>query len=1031
MKHIKIVGLVLILLYSGLAGAQTSQWSFLGPVDFPTNISGQINGIGRVCEIKFAPNSTTSMFACSASGGLWKSTDAGAHWTEYGTDNLPQMNLASVCIDFTDSNIVYIGSGDPNYYSIDLGVWKTTNGGATWSQVNASIGTRMAVDLLMDPTNHMVLLAATNSGIWKTTDGGATWTEKLVGNQFTDMVWQPLAGSSIVYASSMNKYFRSTDRGETWTEITAGFNGLLGAGTRLAVSAANPAIVYVGTVNQEGTIFRSIDSGLNFSIQYNNPAWSLTGYDSTGGGQGNYNFCIEANPSNADQLFLGSHNIMRSNDGGVTWSKLTNWWQTVHTDMHDYLFQPGNSTNLYQANDGGVWMTASAGVNWVQKSDGLGATENYNAAVSPLYAKLISTGTQDNGELVYIDQAWKTNRGGDWTTKMQMDFSPQKFVYYFDDVERRSLPSGGGNTYAVPAAVTGNNIKHAFSPDNQNLAYVSGNSIWQTKNLLIGEPVWTQIVTGNSVIRAMAVCANYPNIFAYSVGGKFYITHDALSASPTFQNYSYPTSTATDIVISSKDTNLIFVIINSKVYRSQDGGMTFTDYTGTLPAINHTKLFLDDYSSNQSLYVGNTQGVFYRNAAKADWDNYSGVLPTIAPIKNFMCFNDGGVDARLYIAYYGRGVWETPLENTHTCSTPVVTGSAWNGNAFNISWTASGANQYKLQYRELGTIAWTEQTVSATSYSILNYAGCTSYEARVQSMCTSDTSLWSAKVYFQTPTNPLNNDFDNHQDIGGVGAAGSVCYDAINSRYTVYAAGEDIWDKQDEFHFLYKKLAGDVTISARVKHIGNIYGWAKGGVMIRETLDTDSRHAICAMTPGNGFAMQWREQTNDYSTNKDTAGTAPGYVKLERLGNTMTSYFSLDGTTWNVLETATINMVDTVYVGLANCSHIDTAINDAVFDHIIINGNALSVNETVKDNLTMTVYPNPTQEQLTISLHQTDKGNNIAVTIVDVNGNPVLKKQFKTLPSNSYSIDVKTLPVGTYFIEVQANKRMVTKFVKQ
>jgi sulfur carrier protein ThiS len=145
----------------------------------------------------------------------------------------------------------------------------------------------------------------------------------------------------------------------------------------------------------------------------------------------------------------------------------------------------------------------------------------------------------------------------------------------------------------------------------------------------------------------------------------------------------------------------------------------------------------------------------------------------------------------------------------------------------------------------------------------------------------------------------------------------------------------------------------------------------------------------------------------------------------------MTSYFSLDGTNWNMLETATINMVDTVYVGLANCSHIDTAINDAVFDHIIINGKALSVNETVKDNLAMTVYPNPTQEQLTISLHQTDKGNNIALTVVDVNGNPVLKKQFKTSLSNSYSIDVNTLPIGTYFIEVQANKRMVSKFVKQ
>lgn len=101
--------------------------------------------------------------------------------------------------------------------------------------------------------------------------------------------------------------------------------------------------------------------------------------------------------------------------------------------------------------------------------------------MSPLYAQLISTGTQDNGELVYINNTWKTNRGGDWTTKMQMDYTTQKFVYYFNDLERRALPSGGGNTYAIPPTVTGANILHAFSPDDQNVAYVSGTTLWQTK----------------------------------------------------------------------------------------------------------------------------------------------------------------------------------------------------------------------------------------------------------------------------------------------------------------------------------------------------------------------------------------------------------------------------------------------------------------------------------------------------------------------------------------------------------------------
>jgi len=1027
--------LLFIIICQGLSlrvWAQTSNWTPKGPVAFPVNLTGQINGIGRVCQIRFAPGNPNTLFACSASGGLWKSTNAGNAWTMLGTDQLPQMNLASICIDHSDSSIMYLASGDPNYYSVDLGIWKTLDGGQTWNQMNTGIGTRMAVELLMDPSDHLKLIAATNSGIWKTSNGGASWTETLAGNQFTDMMWQPGNNPGVLYASSMNKFFRSLDKGDTWTEVTSGFNGLLASGTRLAVSAANPALVYVGTVNQEGTIFRSLDSGQTFTLQYNNTAWSLTGYDSTGGGQGNYNFCLEANPTNPDQLFLGSHNVMRSNDGGVTWQKLTKWWLTVHTDMHDWAFQPGNPTRLFQANDGGVWLTEDAGVNWVHKSNGLAATENYNAAVSPLYEGLISTGTQDNGELVFINGIWKTNRGGDWTTRMLMDYTSQKHVYYFDDRERRALPSGGGKVYDVPAAVATNTMKHVFSADNQNVGYVSGNSIWQTLNLQSNNPVWTQIVTGNTQIRSMALCSGYPNIFAYSVSNRFYISHNATAASPTFLDYPFPVNgSAVDIAISSKDTNLIFVVIGSKVFRSANGGASFSDYTGSLPAVNHLRVFMDDYNTNESVYVGNTLGMYYRNSQLPDWVNYSGALPSIAPIRNVLFFNDGGVDARLYVSYFGRGVWETPLENNHSCSAPQINTSNWVGNSFQIGWTSTGASQYAVQYRELGTLNWTTQTTLVNSFSLSAFAGCASYEIRVRAYCAADTSLWSQRVLFQTPSNPLNNDFDAHQDIGNVGAAGGVCYDAANVRYTVYGAGEDIWDKYDEFHFLHRKWIGDVTISARVRHIGTIYGWAKGGVMIRENLLPDAKHAMCVLTPGNGFAMQWRELTNDWSTNKDTAGSAPGWVKMERLGNTFTAYFSTDGLNWHVLQSATINMNDTVYIGLANCSHIDSTLNEAIFDQIVINGKGLSVREVQSEEAPFRIYPNPANHQLNILFHQAVAVPELGIVLRDVQGRVVMETSCSLQAGKHAMLDVASLSPGHYVLEIQGDRLYRTRFVRK
>ncbi|MBK6819754.1 MAG: DUF1349 domain-containing protein [Bacteroidetes bacterium] len=1022
--------LMLVLLAMHVCHAQTSNWQLLGPIAFPVNISGQINGIGRVCQIKFDPNNANTMYACSASGGFWKSINSGANWTLLGTDMLPKMGTSSCCIDHTNSNIIYLSSGDPNYYGQDLGLWKTTNGGNTWSQINNGIGALMALELLMDPNNNQTLLAATNNGIWKTTDGGANWTQKINGIQCTDMSWQPLANSSIVYASSMNKFYRSTDKGDTWLEITNGFNNLLAGGTRITVSQSNSAVVYVGTVNQEGTIFKSSDTGKNFSIQYNNPLNSLTGYDSTGGGQGNYNFCIEANPLNENQLFLGSHNLWRSNDGGVNWTKLTNWWKELHTDMHDFAFKPGNAYNLFQANDGGVWNTTDTGVNWTPQSDGLGATENYHAAVSPLYAQLISTGTQDNGELVYINNTWKTNRGGDWTTKMQMDYTTQKFVYYFNDLERRALPSGGGNTYAIPPTVTGANILHAFSPDDQNVAYVSGTTLWQTKNLMDATPVWTQIMPTASTIKAVAVVKNHPNILAYSANNRIYISYNALSPSPTFVNYPFPIAiTASGIAISSIDTNRIFVILNNKIYQSTDGGVSFTDYSGTLPNTAHKSIYLDDYSTNNSLYVGNTLGVYYRNSTLNDWVNYSGVLPTIASIKDIMYFNDGGVDARLYVAYYGRGTWQTSIENSHSCNTPVMGATNWNGNQLIVNWSNTAASMYQVQYRIIGTLQWITINSNTNNATLNNVAGCNEIEVRVRGNCASDTSLWSNRVIVQSPSNALNADFDGHQDIGGVGAAGSVCYDASNQRYTIYASGEDIWDKQDEFHFLYKKVSGDVTISARVKHIGNIYGWAKGGVMIRESLNTDAKHAICALTPGNGFAMQWRTNTNDWSDNVDTAGTEPGWVKLERIGNALTSYFSTDGNNWMLLNTANITMTDSVYVGLANCSHIDSTINDAVFDHIIINGTALWSQDLVEKKSLINIYPNPAQNALNIRLDEQIAKQNAVITIYDALGHKMQQQAASGQIINTLTIN--HLPKGVYMLEIVGEQRHVLRFVKQ
>jgi len=167
--------------------------------------------------------------------------------------------------------------------------------------------------------------------------------------------------------------------------------------------------------------------------------------------------------------------------------------------------------------------------------------------------------------------------------------------------------------------------------------------------------------------------------------------------------------------------------------------------------------------------------------------------------------------------------------------------------------------------------------------------------------------------------------------------------------YTLTASGTDIWDVgiagdyRDEFHFAYKTLTGAGSITARVMSVQNTDGWAKAGVMIRETLDGGSKHAFACITPSNGVAAQGRTTTGAASFNANQTGiTAPHWVKLERSasGNFTVSH-SANGTTWQAVTGATpqnISMGSNVYIGLALTAHNAAATCEAVFSNVTTTG---------------------------------------------------------------------------------------------
>jgi regulation of enolase protein 1 (concanavalin A-like superfamily) len=157
-------------------------------------------------------------------------------------------------------------------------------------------------------------------------------------------------------------------------------------------------------------------------------------------------------------------------------------------------------------------------------------------------------------------------------------------------------------------------------------------------------------------------------------------------------------------------------------------------------------------------------------------------------------------------------------------------------------------------------------------------------------------------------------------DIGSPAIYGSTAYS--NGTYTIRAAGADIWDTADQFRFVYQTMTGDGEVVARVNSITQAHEWSKAGVMIRESLAADSRHALMAAAAARGYAFQRRPDTAGSSVH--TAGTLaapPGWVRLARTGNLFKGYQSADGVTWVPIGSETILMGETVYVGLAVTSH--------------------------------------------------------------------------------------------------------------
>ena len=250
-----------------------------------------------------------------------------------------------------------------------------------------------------------------------------------------------------------------------------------------------------------------------------------------------------------------------------------------------------------------------------------------------------------------------------------------------------------------------------------------------------------------------------------------------------------------------------------------------------------------------------------------------------------------------------------------------------------LTYSASGLPTGLAINTSTGFISGTVSISAAGSYNV--------------TVSASDGTLINSKTFIWAITAPGTSLTFTGSDIGDVGLEGSATTN--NGVFTLKGAGADIFFNADAFQFNYGQLSGDGEIRARVVSQTNTNEWAKAGVMIRESLDAGSRHALMMVTPTNGFGMIWRSNTNgvsNFAQGPDLNPTPNNWVRLVRAGNLLTGYSSANGMNWTAVFTVTLSSLSAnVYVGLAATATDTSVLSTAVFDNVQITGSSTTTNQ--------------------------------------------------------------------------------------
>jgi photosystem II stability/assembly factor-like uncharacterized protein len=653
------------------------------------------------------PHDADHVWAGAAAGGVFESHDAGITWTPV-FDDQPVLNVGALAAHPVDSNIVYVGTGEANGagYSYDGdGVYRTIDGGISWQHLGLA-ETRRIGRIAIDPVDpQRVFVAAAGGvyapdafrGVYRSTDGGATWTQVLFVADTAgaiDVAIDP-ANPSRIYAAIWEHYstpthwvaggvnsgiWQSQNGGDSWTRLAGGLPGSAASVGRigLAVAASSPQTVFALYLDDPGKligVYKTTNAGLSWSKQ------NASGAKQAFSNYGYYLGQIRVDPLNASVVYLLDVLGVRSTDGGQSYTTFTSG---SYVDHHDLVIL---ADRLYLANDGGFYRSTDLGTSWF-RAPNLAVTQLYDLGIDPVDPQKRFGGSQDNGSLRTADgglSSWGIVLGGDGFQAEVDPINPLR-VYYEGAFGNIFRSSDGGNS-----SVAG---FHGISPgDRKN---------WNTP--LVHDPATTQrlYTATHRVYRSTDGAANWS-----AISGDLSNGAPALGANTPYKRFDAAShlenvaeGTVTTIAVSALDGNVVWAgTDDGNVWVTQNGGTVWVqvDVPGRSEWV--TRVEADPFVAGAAYvtYSGFHNGsrlprIFRTMNFGASWADISGNLPDV-PLNGVNADPDPSMRGRLYVCS-DLGVYVT--------------------DDYGQSWSALGSGMPAIVVLDLDLIASSRQLFAAT-----------------------------------------------------------------------------------------------------------------------------------------------------------------------------------------------------------------------------------------------------------------------------------------------------------------------------